>query len=389
MSTYVDGKNYGIPIMQPVTGSGFSDLWRVDMLEKAGITEIPTTIEEAEIAFEAIKNTDFGQGAGKTYAFTWRGADQAAAMFFTFFSAYGTFPDRWMIEEDGTIVNGRMRDGAKDALAKLADWYAKGYIDPEFITTTNAILKQKISTGSVAMIPGATWNRALPPSGEFLLDALSGDPDAVLLPGPALKGPDGQNGYSYGSVISSAVAFGVHLEKDEDKLNRCIELVNFLMADTGENEYVRYGTKDVDWVVDEVTGTRISLHTDPNEEAQFNFNPAVPIPPIPAFSKHYQNKLIPEYDKYSRDFTLQPEVDYNASIIFFVDPEINSTATIDADPIFNQGCFDIIIGARPVDDFDVLREQWYKSGGQELTDEYNRAYKEYDNIAAEIVSNIK
>jgi putative aldouronate transport system substrate-binding protein len=389
LATYYNGKNYGLPIMQRNIVNSFSDQWRNDYLKKVGVTKVPETLDEAEAAFDKIIRTDLnGTGKNDTYGLTFRGGDLAYGMFFTIFGAYGTLPGKWMLDTDGKVVYGIMKEGAKDALTKLADWYKKGYIDPEFVTTTGAIFNQKIAAGNTAMLTWSTWGRAQPPSGEFYVNAKSGDPNAELVVGPPLKGPRGQSGYYTWSNITSANSFGIHLLKDEAKLNRALKLVDDMSANTDTNQYVRYGTEGTDWSRDPVTGGMVSKYTDVNDVARFGSNLFGGISGIIAFSERFARKDDAEYSRYSLAGTLQPEVDYFHWVNMLADRTITS-ATADIDPPMLKGMFDIITGVRPVNDYDQLRRDWYAAGGQKVTDEINRAYREGGAIINSIATQIR
>jgi len=387
VATHVDGANWGIPLMQGGV-TIFTDFWRMDMLEQAGIYEVPTTIAEAEVAFEAIINTDFGRGVGATWGTSWRGGDWASEMWISILGAHGTHYNRWFIQDDGDLRVGRMRDEMLDALETLNRWYEAGFIHPEFVATNYADFRGKIAAEQIAFIVSGNYARYMPPAGSFYTAATDGNPDARLVASPPLMGPNGHSGYQANSMISAAIAFGRHLPNDPDLFARCIQLVNFLMADTDENQFARFGEKGVDWVVDEVTGVRVNQHTDPNAAAQFAFN-VTPIVPIPAFAARYRNVLQPYYSRYTNVGTLQPVRDYIVPVTQFANPEIVGTAVIDADPIFISGVHDIIRGDRPLSDFHVLRDQWYANGGRTLTEEVNRAYREFADIMAIIEADLE
>ena len=124
LATYADGKNWGLPIMQPNVIAPFSDSWRMDYLEKVGITEVPTTLDEAEEAFLKIIEADVNENgtAGDTYGLTFRGKDSTSRLFEEIFSAFGVLPAKWMVNDDGTLTYGWMRDEIKDGLALLNRW---------------------------------------------------------------------------------------------------------------------------------------------------------------------------------------------------------------------------------------------------------------------------
>jgi putative aldouronate transport system substrate-binding protein len=386
VATYVDGNNWGIPLMQGNV-TIFTDFWRMDMLEQAGITEVPTTIAEAEVAFEAIINTDFGNGVGGTWGTSWRGGDWPSEMWFSILGAHGTFYNRWFVEGDSLRV-GRMRDEMLDALETLNRWYESGFIHPEFVVTTYADFRQQIAAEQIAFVVSGNYARYMPPAGSFYTAAVSGNPYARLVASPPLTGVGGHSGYQANSMISAAVAFGRHLPNDPALFERSIQLVNFLMADTDENQFARFGEKYTDWVVDEETGVRVSLHTDPNDAAQFAFN-VTPIMPIPSFMGRYRHNLQPYFSRYTDAGTLRPVRDYVVPVIFFADPEIMATAIVDAEPILISGIHDIIRGIRPVSDFHTLRDQWYANGGQRLTDEINRAYREFGDMLTGIEAELE
>lgn len=388
LAAYADGKNWGLPIMQPSVIAPFSNHWRMDMLEKVGVTEVPTTIQEAEDVFLKIIATDVnGSGSNDTYGLTFRGKDASANLFASIFAAYGVLPSKWMVNDDGTITFGWMRDEIKDGLELLRRWYDMGIIDPEFVTTDNAIFKQKVAGGNIAYHTFATWGRAQAPQGEFYLDAISGDPNARLEVGPALKGPNGDYGYMTWGSITSSTTFGSHLAKDEEKLNLCLQVVDFVSANTDDAEYVRYGVEGTDWERDE-NGAKVDLYvSDVNKQAQFGSVMLDSTPGVPALQDRYQRTDNAEWGRYALEGTLVPGESYIDWASFFTDTEITSVSA-DIDPEFLSGIIDIITGTRPLDDYEVIRQKWYDAGGQALTDEYNLAYQEGGAIMDGIIAQI-
>lgn len=390
LATYADGKNWGLPIMQPNVIAPFSDSWRMDYLEKVGITEVPTTLDEAEEAFLKIIEADVNENgtAGDTYGLTFRGKDSTSRLFEEIFSAFGVLPAKWMVNDDGTLTYGWMRDEIKDGLALLNRWYEMGIIDPEFVTTDGAIFNQKVANGSIVYLTSATWNRAQPPQGEFYLNAISGDPNAELVVGPALQGPNGDYGYNTWGSITSSTTFGAHLANDEEKLNLCLQVVDFVSANTDDAEYVRYGVEGTDWERNDV-GAYVDLYADDvNKQAQFGSRMLNATPGVPELQARYNRTDDAEYSQYALEGTLVPGESYVDWVSTFTDSEITAISA-DIEPDFLSGIIDIITGTRPLDDYDTLRQQWYDAGGQELTDEYNRAYQEGGEIMDGIIAQIQ
>lgn len=153
----VDGKNYGLPIMQPDQTRGFTNAWRKDWLDNVGIDKVPETIEEFEEAFtKFVKEDPDGNGEDDTYGLSFGGKDVSGYLFMSIMGAYGIFPGQWMLQPDGTVKSGLVTEEAKEALTTLNRWYSEGLIDPEFVTTDNAILKQKWANGKVGYMTFGT-----------------------------------------------------------------------------------------------------------------------------------------------------------------------------------------------------------------------------------------
>ena len=118
---------------------------RMDVLDQLGL-DVPRTIDDWEEVFAK------AQEAGWEHPFIARFADLHGNSSATtgeesvFCGAYGV-AYRFYIE-DGTIKFGPIEPAYKDYLAKMADWYSKGYIDPDFLTLDNSGLDGKMTSSS-------------------------------------------------------------------------------------------------------------------------------------------------------------------------------------------------------------------------------------------------
>lgn len=177
------GVNYGVPTLfgGKTTTPG---LWRVDLLEKAGIQKIPETIDEMTTAFEALKKIG-------VYGMSTNGNSDYAA-FQKIFGAFGVMPIQWMAK-DGQVTNGAVMPEAKEALTLLADWYGKGYIDPEFVTGKN--LGEKHLDGVYAYNDTASIYSTDESSSNSTISALKAvNPAGKVEFGTLPKGPRGESG---------------------------------------------------------------------------------------------------------------------------------------------------------------------------------------------------
>ena len=136
-----DGRMWGTPRIWDTGWIPSGQMWRKDILDDLGY-EVPTTIAETEEVFAAYKAAfpdKYAMGAsGKSP--TWQAFDQV-------FNAYGIVAGGQGVR-DGMIKQYFTFPEYKEALVTLRDWYAKGYIDPEFITHTNGDKFQVFSQGN-------------------------------------------------------------------------------------------------------------------------------------------------------------------------------------------------------------------------------------------------
>ena len=132
----IGGKHMGLPIISPWNVYRRGIAWNAQWLYNVGITKVPETLDEFEAAFMKFRHEDPNQSGSKdTYAFTAPGDQETApaGFFQEIFGAHGTFAFQW-IEKDGELQYGFTDPGTKEALALLADWYAREIIDPEWVT---------------------------------------------------------------------------------------------------------------------------------------------------------------------------------------------------------------------------------------------------------------
>lgn len=156
-----DGKVYGMPIAPNLT-EGQVMLIRQDWLDKLNL-KAPTTLDEFEKVIAAFTNDDpDGNGKQDTYGFDFSGKDSYNTGWVSdsvmIFSAYTGkhLPGQWY-SEDGKLTYGSVSEGTKDALAKLRDWYSKGYLNKELATQGAWDALADFTEGKAGIIIGRPW----------------------------------------------------------------------------------------------------------------------------------------------------------------------------------------------------------------------------------------
>lgn len=159
---------------------------RKDLLDKYGLA-VPETIDEWHDALATIK-----AGEGTSAPLMGTQNTTGGKHFGIFMAAYHTMADFHNDVETGKIVYGPATEGFKQYLTTMAQWYAEGLIDPEYMSTDTRTAVGNISSGKtiaglmmLGYIFGSVTNSVRPSMPEF---ELTGTPYPVLHKGDKVYG---------------------------------------------------------------------------------------------------------------------------------------------------------------------------------------------------------
>lgn len=121
----IDGGLYGISQLSYGTISQPFYVWlRDDWMREQNLTA-PKTIADLENIMKVFKE------AYGAYGFA---LSKGLTELYEIANAWNVYPTIWVENGEGTIEPGCIQPGMKDVLATFAEWYRKGYIDPNFTT---------------------------------------------------------------------------------------------------------------------------------------------------------------------------------------------------------------------------------------------------------------
>ncbi|MBO9596578.1 MAG: ABC transporter substrate-binding protein, partial [Cohnella sp.] len=281
-----------IGISQTVEGLLWGNVYRLDWLEKLGIkpkgnpqpvgttgvrpriffTDQAFTLEEEAAIFDAMVNRDpDGNGKKDTYAFTPYN-NSFAWWASTYLGAYGLGVDahgtgfEMNLEEDGKLTNFNITSKYKEFLTLMADWYKKGYIDPEFVTLNQAKGWEKFSTGKIGSAQAAYNAASQPLAGRPPGNLLDKDPNAKILFTPPQIGPNGQQGAAAYRPVSLLGGYDFVIRKDvsDEKLIRILQMFDYMNYDKEGIVMTRYGE----------LGTHFNWEGEPYNSAALPINAA-------------------------------------------------------------------------------------------------------------------
>ena len=195
----------GLPIFSGGDGTN-PVLWiRQDWLDKLNL-KAPTTIEEFETVMDAFTNKDpDGNGKKDTFGFSLSArngfSNWMSDVSFIFGAYTGKFiPGAWQKADDGSLKYGSVQPEIKTGLGKLAEWYKKGYLDPELAAIDEVKATESFIQGKSGMIAAPFWADGWP-----LGDVKGTNPNAKLRAYVLPTGPDGKSARYTGYVNEGKV----------------------------------------------------------------------------------------------------------------------------------------------------------------------------------------
>jgi putative aldouronate transport system substrate-binding protein len=228
----VNNKIYAVPRIGDVP---FTSMWvRNDWLKKLNL-KAPTNLEEFMAVAKAFTELDpDGNGKKDTYGIT--GAKLGS--FATVMGAYGVGNPGSFYEKDGKVINAYYDPAMPEALKYIKSLFDAGVVDPEIMTNKGNVEVQKAFQGKAGLIFKGWTDIA---KDEFVTQYKAINPNADWVQMTPIKGPGGQLDGSYDYDRPSRYwVIPKALEKDKVKLQKVIDLINYVSGREG-NVLTMYG----------------------------------------------------------------------------------------------------------------------------------------------------
>lgn len=230
----IDGRLYGMPATR---GNGCVTYVKQRWLDNCGLTA-PTNYEEYLAMLEAFSTGDpDGDGVdGNTYAVSAAGFIGSEAPYVNYLPEfYQDASSGFVKADDGTWIDGFTQDSMKEALQRLADAYAAGYIDPTTLTNGTKDCRDKFYSDEFGVFTywAGTWATNL----KTNLEANGLDGELVALPPIAEVG-------AYLDRVPPVWAITSQCENPEGVFKYFIEA----MQDGGDVQFLwTYGVEGIHW----------------------------------------------------------------------------------------------------------------------------------------------
>ena len=244
-STQINGEVYNLFQVAGATSTGTTARphVRIDVLQAAGITELPTSVEELYDQLVILKEKNGEPGMVLD-------TNIVNGMIPVLFNAFGPLHNL-DFDDDGTgkIVFGRVSDQMKHYYEYLHKLYEEELMNREWLTLDNTALSQFAKSGKVAYVTQAAAQ-------SLSLDDLGGNWDNLGCLAPLTSEYDSERSLA-GRVDYRPVA-GMFINKDSQYVEEICKMFDIAFAEdevsegTGLNgQAFTYGFENVDWVLNE------------------------------------------------------------------------------------------------------------------------------------------
>jgi putative aldouronate transport system substrate-binding protein len=385
------GHNFGIPTFNEGANRPRIGAWRMDWLHKVGIQQVPQTVGQMHEALYKMRYDD-PDGDGKKDTYGWSPTIGHWSLAFTeIFAAYDVLAFDFMLH-DGKVVWGGTLPGTRQALRTLHQWYQEDLLDPDFVLQTQeGDTESRFLAGRVGYIyPVDTWsNYDLSDAASLLSRLRALHPGSEMVPAPPLRDAAGQRrGRAWGGA-SHVMQFGKQVENEPQKVIRVLRMFEAVTRDPQLYLEARCGKEGVHW--------RNNLQRG-----------ITAIPPYDSDDRLRDQEMI-AYSGFgcmffypcSLDETYHAPYDDPRSAAFdeaYCRTEWGMTNVLGkSDVVPSAGRYledlrnyqktvfvEMVVGRRPVDDFDQFVMEFNRRGGDVIVREANEMYAQLQQIYARV-----
>lgn len=373
-----DGKLMAIP--ETVVDHGPCLMWlRKDWMDQLGL-EDPKTLEDAyDIIDEFVKNR-MGTEEGETPVGLVCDTDLVGTTSSSYsvdpvFDSFGASPKRW-ISQNGEITYGSLTEETKEALKCLNELYKRGTIDQNFALRAQNNLRDLVVNGQCGAFFGLWWT-----PNNSLVDVYEKDPSADWQP-YYLQAPSGEN--KYASFRDNKY---VVVRKGYEHPEIVMKIISVLF------DYTRYEADDADEV-----NEYFALNVDPTArplvinvdfyEATYQITRDIrevlfgsrKEDSLTAIEKSYyeaSNNYLRGTSRTAEDWAayksrvsavgLLVDGNYTPPVRKYLD-DTDGEIPQSLQQLEKNSFIQIIMGEKPISYFDTFVQEWYRQGGEELTE---------------------
>lgn len=379
-----DGKLFALP--ETAIDDGSQLLWlRRDWMEQLGVKE-PKTLDEALSVIRAFQENRMGAEEGEDPVGLvcdpgLVGTVSTSYSVDSVFEMFGAYPQQWIKNADGEIVYGSLTEETKEALGYLRELYKQGILDPDFALRAQNNIRDLVVNGKCGAFFGLWWTPNNPLMDEYRKNKET-DWEPYYLTADAKRTVEVystfwdskyvvvRKGYEHPEIVMKILSvlfdYSRYEAEDADEVNSYFALnvdptARPLMINVDYNEATYMVTKHI----------REALYSPGNAKTREDLS-AIEASYFDA-CKEYLEAEVPSVEAWAAYKSrisavgLLVDANYRASEKKYLgdgDGEIPQTLRL----LEKNAFILIIMGKKPVSSFDSFVEEWYRKGGDSLTE---------------------
>lgn len=390
----IDGELYGFPYMNDNFHQA-AFLWiRDDWLANTG-SEAPSTVEEmVELARTFTNEDPDGDGTDNTYGFGLAGSvvQSNYGTLLGLAGAYGVpgYGNTGVFYRDdsGEMTFAYLQPGMKEALTVARDMYAEGLIDPEFTAEDVATMEEDITNGTLGMMYHMNWGTWHPFNYSYQNEGVLTRPYPI----PTVDGYEPKMG-----INSNKTGDLFMVSSECENPEAIIKILNLYeqtaISSDDPEDFQTYWANEQYRLCPAFIGIPTELFAPQLHAALEAGSPEG----LAGTALEYYNYVVGFEDGSLADDTnaygtwgqmyvenfggsMKIALDYKDKGWLVTNemandlPEIWKQNSSVLGDMVDTTFVDIIVGNRPVDDFDQFVDEWLAAGGQQTLDEMETLY---------------
>lgn len=373
-NSMVGDENYGVPLYWANGVVPQSPVYNKAWLEKIGAT-VPKTLDEYINVLTKFANEDpDANGKKDTYGISFRGKDALGQTMMNIFWAHGVgVADNIENSAKDGVVMSFMTDEWKDAATVVQKLYKDGVIDPESITDDNAQLTQKFANQRTGVLENGNWYHWLPEIGGYRIAADAAGVDVEYGHLPVKEEYSRTSNVISGGVNNSIVAMGIQVEKEPEKMNKMLEIMEDLHGDKDTFIATVFGKEGDHFNV--VDGAIIR---DPKVGDMIMQGTKFGVGTFYGMFGSAKSLPMAEYDYAPEQLKVKEQFlqDTTVKMPMYIGSLPSSGKYPDLNNMVNENLVKFFIGELNFEkDLEDFRAKWLASGGEVLTKEANELYQ--------------
>lgn len=303
-------------------------------------------------------------------------------------SAYQAFPGNWLMDENGKVYNGSTTEGMKMALAKLAEWFQEGLVDPQFGTRTWDDITALLTNGQTGITFGP-WHfpdwllnnvRSMDPNAQFTAYTICDENGKVnVIHNNACSGyMVVRKEYSNPEVlIKMANLFFDDIVNNKNLAEEEPEIYKYITTVDNSARPIQVELNKNTYLIDEYSDIKNCVDGKITKDEVRSVESRTCVDAINRYLEDSENADVADWSKYTSrlkgiglidQLTAADQFEWFSSV-FFDTTETMKTKNADLNKLQEGTFVAIVTGAEPIEKFDTFVEDWNKRGGEQITKE--------------------